>query len=289
MKKTLKPKISVILNTLNDEKRDLDYCFESIIKNAPHQFIVVDGGSEDNTVKIAKKYTENVYVSPAGIQKQQNLALSYATGKFLIIAETDHIYPDDFFNNLLEDYLKANCFGVQGKLKCIKKDSFWERGTNTFFELEWDGIEYVKVPTGPSIYLTKQYKDFSKVLSSQLESNYFCTDTVRADFMNLQNLKVKYSQHIAYQNEKLGWNNFKKKYLNYGAGDYYYYRANKKTFSFVRRLKSLTHVFRKYGVILPFKSMWRKDFYISVPFFMVICIVRYFGFFLTVIKHKTKL
>ena len=85
-------RLSVILNTLNEANRPLEQCLISILKNSPCELIIVDGGSNDNTLEICKKFTDKVFISEPGIAKQQLLALSHAQGQFVIVAESDMIF-----------------------------------------------------------------------------------------------------------------------------------------------------------------------------------------------------
>ena len=58
----MKEKISAVVCILNEEKR-LEDCLLLLLKNKPDEIIVVDGGSSDKSVEIAKKYTNNIIES----------------------------------------------------------------------------------------------------------------------------------------------------------------------------------------------------------------------------------
>lgn len=59
------------------------------------EVIVVDGGSDDATVELAKKYTNNVIVSPVkGRASQMNYGASIAIGKTLLFLHSDTFLPD---------------------------------------------------------------------------------------------------------------------------------------------------------------------------------------------------
>ena len=58
--------VTAITVTLNNE-HDIEAMLESLIKNKPDQIVIVDGGSTDRTVEIARKYTDDVFVTRKGI------------------------------------------------------------------------------------------------------------------------------------------------------------------------------------------------------------------------------
>lgn len=92
-------KISVVINTLNEEKN-----IERIIKSAKwaDEIIVCDMYSTDKTVKIAKSLGAKVvfhkklnYVEPA-----RNFAISKASGEWILILDPDEEIPDQLAKRL---------------------------------------------------------------------------------------------------------------------------------------------------------------------------------------------
>jgi len=66
--------VSVIISTYNSEKF-IESCLQSIRKQTYKniEIIVVDKGSKDHTISIARKYTDKVFVIPAkGRSEQKN-------------------------------------------------------------------------------------------------------------------------------------------------------------------------------------------------------------------------
>jgi rSAM/selenodomain-associated transferase 2 len=58
--------------------------------------IVVDGGSEDETGKLAAALGAQVFSSPRGRSKQMNLAASKASGEILLFLHADTHLPENF-------------------------------------------------------------------------------------------------------------------------------------------------------------------------------------------------
>jgi len=106
----MKNKISIIIVTWNTAKITKK-CVDTINKYLPNQeIIVVDNGSQDNTVEILKKI-KNVKLIENGINlgfaKANNIGLKNATSDLIIFMNSDiEIIDDSLFN--MVDYLNKN-------------------------------------------------------------------------------------------------------------------------------------------------------------------------------------
>lgn len=83
------PKISVVINTLNEEA-NLPRALASV-KDFADEVVVVDMKSDDNTQSIAKKAGAKVYETNrmGYVEPARNLALSKATGDWIFILDAD--------------------------------------------------------------------------------------------------------------------------------------------------------------------------------------------------------
>ena len=88
--------VSIIIPTLNEENllaRTLHKLTQ--LDPSPFEIIVVDGGSKDNTLEIARQ-AGKVLVSPqAGRSIQMNLGARKAKGNILCFVHADTLVPDD--------------------------------------------------------------------------------------------------------------------------------------------------------------------------------------------------
>ena len=80
--------LSVIIPTLNEEEF-IKPCLESLSLIDPDEVIVVDGGSMDKTVEIAKSFGAKVIVSQRGRGKQLSLGAKLAQGDYLLFLHAD--------------------------------------------------------------------------------------------------------------------------------------------------------------------------------------------------------
>jgi rSAM/selenodomain-associated transferase 2 len=81
-------KISVIIPTLN-EALILENSIAKISCHSPHEIIVADGGSADNTLSIAEKFGLAIVESPPGRALQMNAGAKTASGDVLLFLHAD--------------------------------------------------------------------------------------------------------------------------------------------------------------------------------------------------------
>jgi glycosyltransferase involved in cell wall biosynthesis len=79
--------LSVIVITKNEE-RNIEDCLNSV--RWAQEIVVVDGGSQDKTLKLAKKFTKKVFVKPwEGYGASKNFALEQCTGSWILWLDAD--------------------------------------------------------------------------------------------------------------------------------------------------------------------------------------------------------
>jgi len=107
-------KISIIIPVLNEEK-NLTRLLESLIisTDETYEVIVVDGGSNDNSLFIAHQHIPSVIVSQPGRGLQMNNGAAIAKGEVLLFLHADTQLPTDGLSQLQ-------------KLS-INEDGFWGR------------------------------------------------------------------------------------------------------------------------------------------------------------------
>jgi glycosyltransferase involved in cell wall biosynthesis len=76
-------KISIIMPVYNEAKT-LRTTLNRLQLSNREELIVVDGGSSDNTVSIAKDFTDKVYVTETGRARVMNYGASQASGEILL-------------------------------------------------------------------------------------------------------------------------------------------------------------------------------------------------------------
>jgi rSAM/selenodomain-associated transferase 2 len=85
-------KISVIVPVLDEEKQ-LATTLEGLLALAPHEILVVDGGSSDRSREIAGRFGVHVIPAERGRARQMNRGAAQATGDVLLFLHADTRLP----------------------------------------------------------------------------------------------------------------------------------------------------------------------------------------------------
>ena len=88
-------RLSVVLAVYNEEA-NLKICLESV-KELADEFVVVDGGSQDKTVEIAKKYGAKIIQTdnPSNFHINKNKAIDVALGDWVLQLDADEVVTEE--------------------------------------------------------------------------------------------------------------------------------------------------------------------------------------------------
>lgn len=134
------PLVSIIIPTLNSEKT-LGKCLKSINSQSYQNYetIIVDGGSDDKTVKIAEKFGANIInANIKSMTKQTNIGISNSTGHYIYRVDSDVILPpkiveksvekceNDGFDGVCIFWVPDESISFWAKVRKIEKESYIE-------------------------------------------------------------------------------------------------------------------------------------------------------------------
>jgi len=117
--------ISVIIPAYNEEKY-LPFTLESINKldRQPDEIIVVDGGSTDNTDKVAQKYgAKALIIKHRGIGFARSQGLQAASSEAVAFTDADTVVPRDWLTKIEATLNKPGIAGVFGIFRV--PDGWW--------------------------------------------------------------------------------------------------------------------------------------------------------------------
>ncbi|MDY6893960.1 MAG: glycosyltransferase, partial [Thermotogota bacterium] len=108
----------VVIPTYNSEKI-LPLCLESIrgqdYPEGKLEIIVVDGGSEDDTLEIAREYTDKIFSNPLKTgEAGKAVGVKKAEGDIIALIDSDNILPDkDWLKNMVEPFEDEEIAGTE--------------------------------------------------------------------------------------------------------------------------------------------------------------------------------
>jgi glycosyltransferase involved in cell wall biosynthesis len=155
-------KLSVAIITKNEEDR-LPKTLEAV-KDIADEIVVVDSGSTDKTVDIAKQYGAKVFIEEwKGYGEQKNSALKKTTGEWVLFLDADEVLSEELkklikekINNPTADgyYLKRQTVYLGRKLKHIWNNDWVLRLVNKNANPRWVGNIHEKLSVdGKTEYL----------------------------------------------------------------------------------------------------------------------------------------
>ena len=124
-------KVSIIIPILNEEKY-IDKCIESILKQdyprEDMEAILIDGESQDNTLKIINEYIEKypfikVLNNPhKTVQYALNIGINGAVGKYIVRMDAHAEYANDYVSKCIVYLEKTKANNVGGPMIAKGKD-----------------------------------------------------------------------------------------------------------------------------------------------------------------------
>ena len=177
--------ISIITPVFNGESH-IEACLKNVIEQAcpDLEHIVVDGKSDDDTVKIIAKYADRyphirwISEKDSGQSNAMNKGIALAKGEIIAILNVDDSYEPGVLNRVLEiisglegpSLIVGNCnvFDDEGKLLYVNKPS---RLSLTDLLMGWSVHPH---PVNPSAYF--YHKSLHDIIGPYDEKNHFTMD-----------------------------------------------------------------------------------------------------------------
>jgi len=127
-----KPRISVIIPTLQEENYIGTILSRLSKVKPPVEVIVVDGGSRDRTIELAKQFTNKVYQTrKKGIACGRNYGAQKASGDILVFLDADVTFPVTFVEKVLETFKDKTVVGATCNIMPMQ----FQLGATAFFKV----------------------------------------------------------------------------------------------------------------------------------------------------------
>lgn len=110
--------ISIIIPALNEEKYIAEVLEHTLKLKGRFEVIVVDGGSQDETLEIARGFKKiKVFQSKKGRARQMNHGAGQAKGEVLLFLHADTFLPTSFYTDVSKLMEKPEVVGGSFRLK----------------------------------------------------------------------------------------------------------------------------------------------------------------------------
>ena len=166
------PKITVISPVYNGEKY-IANLIESLKKQTfkDFEFLLIDDGSTDNTINIAKKKLKKTNIKykiinqPNGGQsKARNTGIKNATGDYIVLIDSDDTIQSNYLNNLYKAIKSSNSDVAFCNLNRVNEKNIFEENNDSFNFDTLTGKDYFikfilhEVEIGPvSLIIKRKY------------------------------------------------------------------------------------------------------------------------------------
>lgn len=187
-----KPLVSVIIPTYNEE-RYIDACLQSLLSQTykPLEIIMVDDGSTDKTVEIAKRFKINLFkqkhMGPAGAR---NLGASKAKGEILVFPDADMKYDKKYIKILVKPILDKKAIGTFNKNEYVANtDNIWSNCWAINSDLPINKRHSENLPKYLSVFRAILKEDFDRV--GGYDNLGYGDDSTISDKLGVQSYGVK--------------------------------------------------------------------------------------------------
>ena len=155
-------KISIITSVYNNQETIAEAIVSVLSQTYPNiEYIIVDGGSSDNTVDIIKSYQDRLstFISEPdkGIYDGLNKGINLATGDVIGFLHSDDLYENNtVIEKVAQAFIKNNIDSVYGDLTYVNKSDpskiirFWRSGDFTHKKLG-----YGWMPPHPTFFVRR--------------------------------------------------------------------------------------------------------------------------------------
>lgn len=121
------PLASIVIAAWNEETNILN-CISSLASNktsVPIEIIIVNNNSSDDTqLTINKLHTRNLFQAIQGCGPARQLAQENAKGEYILLADADCIYPEEWISEMIKELQKKDVVCVYGRYSFISEIGF---------------------------------------------------------------------------------------------------------------------------------------------------------------------
>lgn len=261
-----KNNISVVVCVKNEEQ-NIAECLASIKMEHPDEIIVVDGNSSDNTVKIARRYTDNIVITKdSNLTRDRQIGINRASCDYIALIDGDHRLRHGDLLSLLADLKTYNFDIVQSQLWSSLDDNWMNKGEAEMWDVNHNHPgPKTMVGVAPAMYRKSIFHEvyFDDDITSTIDD----TDFIYRVSLN-KSLSFGVGNTKIEQVHKCTCGEYWRKFKWYGIGDgEFCYKHPNRAFSMV------FHLCVRYPIIYVFKCLLNGKLY-AAPFCFLQGVIR---------------
>ena len=225
--------ITVVYNEADNITNFLQSYFEQ--EFYAEEFIVIDGGSEDSTFEILKKYSEsnpdlNLKItsdvrfsksySDSPIADARNAAIELARCDYVAVTDAGCLLNKSWLYEIVKPFEDNTVDVVSGWYEAICDNGFQRRFADIFLPKKDDTNSKDFLPSSRSIAFKKSCW---KAINGYPNKSHYGEDTMYDILLKEKGFKFYFApKAVVYWHAPANLNDACRKYFNYGTGDGYY-------------------------------------------------------------------
>lgn len=257
----------------------IEKCLQSLRDCGVGEIVLVDGQSNDETIKLASKFADLILEdSGQGLGNARNMGILCTKSKYILNCGPDNIVNKEALVEMLAQ-LQLGYDGVGAKTE-MRVSSYLSWAMNEYKKSRYYFGERSVIGT-PSLF------DGNKLRSNPFNINCQHSDDSELceRWSGKFNSKFLIADVIVYEIGQENMLSIKRRWKNYGYSDHEIYKSHKNIWTLKRRLVSIFHPMRE-ELFKPFFRMGLLKGVVAIPFLLMITAIRYYYWTLFSIKHS---
>jgi glycosyltransferase involved in cell wall biosynthesis len=262
----------ISLNDVSTIRKSL----QTLLSNDVNKIVVVDGGSIDGSMAVIADLPVEVMTSLPGIGRQTAIANAAMGQPYIFVSEADQVYDPGFINRLKNELNESGFDGIQARKYRDFGPTYWDKAQSIFLGINQPSPGACEFISGPQIWRSEIFKNLVAKLESK---DSYSFDTSLSEVIRNSGVRVGIGITETKEIGECDFFSFQNRMRNYGEGDFLFFRENFRDWSTLRKIQSLTHVFRRYCLEYPLIAARMGHPILGVSFFFLTAIFRYYFWF----------